>query len=322
MTSEGLRDITSKHGVNVDLSNHLAMVKNCDVEWNMWRGRGARDSDDHSETKNSISLAWKFSDIFAGAEHMKFGCWLPVKLSVANRDMSHDIDFKKHIAYTLVSLGTKHDGGYLVLSHGGKETVHDWTDGRIHSVVFSAECEAQFLPVSDGEQTILVFSSDSRTRDYLLHPWDPETTKRWRFEHDIVTDNFEDLLPVILTQISEIDEIGIILKGFYGNEVASAGLSKKDLAFYNGVVQLGTHDIRITQVAIHESGDDGDREVFEISKEFLTGQTKRKRREKDGHKFFLNNEKFTLFSGFYQPYGRNVLWSNEGDADRGDITDR
>lgn len=42
----------------------------------------------------------------------------------------------------------------------------------------------------------------------LTHQRDPELTKRWRFEHDIVIDHYDDLLPVVTLGISELDEVG------------------------------------------------------------------------------------------------------------------
>jgi hypothetical protein len=106
--------------------------------------------------------------------------WQTLRLSVANKDRQHEFEFEEDKAYAIVSLGFKHEGGmctfsfvgmtltgYLSLSHEGRESVHDWSDGQFHSIIFSGQCQAQFLPVTDGEQVIIIFENDKQNKPYI-----------------------------------------------------------------------------------------------------------------------------------------------------------
>lgn len=58
----------------------------------------------------------------------------------------------------LVHVRLTHTGS-LLLSYQGRESLHDWSDGRFHSIVFRGQCEVQMLPVTAGQQVIMCFEA-------------------------------------------------------------------------------------------------------------------------------------------------------------------
>jgi hypothetical protein len=98
MTTQGVRDITSKYGtsvdceislkfpgLNVNLSDHniQAVVKKRDSQH---KKRGGRifyvPKEDESEEKTPISYAWEFIDIFAAADHVNQMCSSKIRINL------------------------------------------------------------------------------------------------------------------------------------------------------------------------------------------------------------------------------------------------